>query len=249
MSYIESVCVAGKTIEIERYYSSRYGKRNQSRSERVEPTKEEQKRINTKMAEKKLRRLMNANFEGGDYHLVLTYRKARGEPPREKAQMKEDIAKFLRTLRKYYKSEGKELKYIHVMEIGSKGARHHHLVINKIDTSIIQKCWPHGRININPLDDTGQYSKLAAYFIKYSSRTIGTEEELQGKRWASSRNLIHPQPAKKIISERSWYRSEAKVPAKYAGKYYVDQDSVELGINNPEYCGYGYFRFTLVQLC
>lgn len=34
-----------------------------------------------------------------------------------------------------------EFKYIHVMEIGKKGARHHHLVVNKIDTEILQRCW------------------------------------------------------------------------------------------------------------
>ena len=32
-----------------------------------------------------------------------------------------------------------EFKYIHVMEIGKKGARHHHLVVNKIDTEILQR--------------------------------------------------------------------------------------------------------------
>lgn len=249
MPYIESTCKAGKTIEIERYYSSRYGRKGQTRSERVKPTEEEQKKINDRLAEKKLRRILNANFEGGDFHLVLTYKKERGSPPREPETMKDDAAKFLRALRKEYKAAGQELKYVHVMEVGTKGARHHHLVINHIDPKVIQKCWPHGRININPLDGTGQYKALAAYLVKYTSQKIHTPEGMQGKRWASSRNLIHPQAIKKIITERAWYKSEAKVPHKYKGRYYVDQDSVEQGVSNPEYSGYGFFRFTLVQLC
>lgn len=249
MPYVESVTRAGKTIEIERYYTSRYGQRGQTRGERVKPTPEEALRINNRIAEKKLRRLINENYGPRDYHVVLSYAKARGEPHRQKEEMKEDIAKFLRALRKEYRIRGQDLKYIHVPEVGSKGARHHHLVLNKSDPDIVQKCWPHGRIHINPLDNSGNYKDLAAYLIKYSSRKHTEEEKLSGKRWNASRNLRHPIPKIKIIGQRSWYRTEAKVPNRLKGKYYVDKNSVEVGIHNPEYSGYGYFRFTLVQLC
>ncbi|NYC04401.1 hypothetical protein BCM20_004407 [Clostridium beijerinckii] len=83
-----------------------------------------------------------------------------------------------------------ELKYIHVMEIGQKGARHHHLVINEIPIKILRKCWTKGRIHVTPLNTNGQYKKLANYFIKYSSTT----KELQRKRYYSSKNLIIPEP-------------------------------------------------------
>ncbi len=249
MPYIESICKAGKTIEVERYYTSRYGCRGQIRSQRVKPTPDEQVRINNRIAEKKLRRLINENYGPGDYHLILSYKRARGDPHRSRDEMKDDIAKFLRALRKEYKYRGKELKYIHVAEIGDRGARHHHLVINKFDVEAIQRCWPHGRIHINPLDNSGNYQKLAAYLIKYTSKVIGTEEKIQGKRWNASKNLTHPVPKIKIITERAWYRSEAKVPNKYKGRYYIDQDSVSVGVHSAEYSGYGYFRFTMVRLC
>lgn len=45
----------------------------------------------------------------------------------------------MRECRKEYRKAGLEFKYIHVMEIGKKGARHHHLVVNKIDTEILQR--------------------------------------------------------------------------------------------------------------
>ena len=53
------------------------------------------------------------------------------------------------------------------MEIGKKGARHHHLVINQIDTKILQQCWykayeGHNRVKVFPLDDSGNYAELAA---------------------------------------------------------------------------------------
>lgn len=250
MPYVESVCKAGRTIEVERYFTARYGRRGQRREDQVRPSSEDQIRINNKQAEKKLRRILNANFSPGDYHLVLSYAKARGDPPRTPEKMKDDIAKFLRALRKEYKSQGMELKYIHVAEVGGKGARHHHLVVNSSSPEIIQRVWKHGRIHVNPLDDSGQYGKLAAYLIKYSSKTIGTPEAIQGKRWNSSKNLIHPKPEVKVITKRGWFRSsEPKVPHKYAKDYVLDKDSIEIGLHSPEYGGYGYMRFTMVMRC
>lgn len=72
---------------------------------------------------------------------MLDYIRRKGEPDRTPEQMRQDIDVFLRECRKEYRKAGLEFKYIHVMEIGKKGARHHHLVVNKIDTEILQRCW------------------------------------------------------------------------------------------------------------
>lgn len=97
-----------------------------------------------------------------------------------------------------------------------------------------------------PLDDSGQYGDLAAYFIKYTDRHIqdAPEQRLQGKRWAASKNLVHPEPEYEYVTARSWYRCEAKAPA----GYYVEKGSEEKGTVSPEYYGYGYYRYRLVQL-
>lgn len=141
MPYVERVTRAGKTIEVERYFTSRYKKPGIKRGDKVKPTKEEQKKVNTRAAERKLRLLLNANFGYGDYHLELDYIRKKGQPDRSREQMRKDMDIFLRELRKECKKAGIELKYVHVMEIGKRGARHHHLVINKIDTEILQRCW------------------------------------------------------------------------------------------------------------
>ena len=44
---------------------------------------------------------------------------------------------------------------------------HHHLVVNKIDTEVLQRCWykayeGHNRVKVFPLDDSGQYAELAS---------------------------------------------------------------------------------------
>ena len=164
--------------------------------------------------------------------------------------MRQDIDVFLRECRKEYKKAGLELKYIHVMEIGERGARHHHLVINKIDTEILQRCWykayeGHNRIKVFPLDDSGNYAKLASYFIKYTDKHRKDEDgALQGKRWNCSKNLVRPEPEIRVITDRQWFKAE---PREIKG-YYVDKDSVRKGVHSPEYYGYGYFRYTLVKL-
>ncbi len=165
--------------------------------------------------------------------------------------MRKDMDIFLRELRKECKKAGIELKYVHVMEIGKRGARHHHLVINKIDTEILQRCWykayeGHNRVKVFPLDDSGNYAKLASYFIKYTDthRTEADGGALQGKRWNCSKNLVRPEPEIRIISDRAWFKSE---PTAIKG-YYVDKDSVSKGVHSPEYYGYGYMRYTLVKL-
>lgn len=250
MPYVERVTRAGKTIEIERYFTSRYKKRGIKRGDKVKPTREEQKKVNTREAERKLRILLNANFGYGDFHLELDYIRKKGEEPRSKEQMRQDMDIFLRECRKEYKKAGIEFKYVHVMEIGQKGARHHHLVINKIDTEILQRCWykayeGHNRIKVFPLDDTGNYAKLASYFIKYTDKHRAEEDgALQGKRWNASKNLIRPVPEIKIINDREWFRTEPVAPK----DYYIDQDSVEKGVHSPEYYGYGYMRYRIIKL-
>ncbi len=250
MPYVERITRAGKTIEIERYYTSRYKKKGIKRGDKVKPTTEQQKKINTRKAERELRILINANFGYGDYHLVLDYIRKRGEEPRDRDQMRNDMDVFLRECRKEYKKQGIPCKYIHVMEVGERGARHHHLVINRIDTKILQKCWHkayegHNRIKVFPLDDSGNYADLASYLIKYTDRHRTKKDgALQGKRWNPSRNLVRPVPEIRIISDRQWFKSE---PQEIKG-YYIDKKSVSKGVHSPEYCGYGYLRYTLVSL-
>ncbi|MEE1054396.1 MAG: hypothetical protein U0L36_00990 [Acutalibacteraceae bacterium] len=251
MPYVKRITKAGKTVEVEYYYTSRYNKKGGSRSDKVKPTKEQQKKINTRQAERKLRLLINNNFGFGDYHVVLDYIREKGKPDRAKDEMKKDIQVFLRECRKLYKKQGLEFKYIHVMEIGKRGARHHHLVVNHIDVKVLQQAWykayeGHNRVKVFPLDDTGQYADLAAYFIKYSDAHLkdDKEERLQGKRWAASKNLVKPEPVYEIVTHRSWYRCEPKAKK----GYYIDKKRTEKGITSPEYYGYGYFKYTMVQL-
>ena len=97
----------------------------------------------------------------------------------------------MKRLRRLYKNKGKELKYISVTEY--KRVRiHHHLVINKLDFTEILEIWPQGFINFKPLDNSGNYHRLAEYLVKETRTTFRAKDSVSGKRWNPSRNLIQP---------------------------------------------------------
>lgn len=238
MPYIKEVCVAGKTIEVSKYYSVRWHCKGEKRDPKEEESSEAQKRINQRKASTTLRRLLNTNFEDGDLLVRLDFSKE--SFPTGSEEMQSMMSKAIRKMRTSLKKTGQELKYIYVKEIGPKGGRHIHMVMNRCDTEIIRKCWPHGGIHIDPLISNGQYEKIADYFIKYAAKTEETEGELVGKRWYASRNLEHPKIIKKVISA-SKFRKKAKAKKGYR----VQKDSVRSGISG--LTGYEYFTYTMIM--
>lgn len=236
--YIHEICIAGRTIEDCKYYSPYNRPKGMKRTQKEKATSEEQFKVNERQAEKKLRRLINCNFEPGDYHLILTYRV--DDRPEDKKMLKNDIREFNKKMRREYRKCGMEYKYIHVYEIGKKGAMHHHLVINKVDPEVIRKNWHKGRVRFFPLDDTGQYSDLANYLIKYSSVMLKDPDRLQGKRWNASRNLKKP----KIIKKRVLRNTFRKQPRERKG-WYIDK-TISFVYNDQE--GYEHIQTVYVKL-
>lgn len=237
MPYIKEIAITGKVKEVCKKYSARYGRKDIARSQNVNITPEDVKKVNQRNAETKLRRLINTNFGYNDIHLVLTYRKGERPTPQES---KKYLEKFLRDLRKLYRQYGIELKYISVTEYKNK-AIHHHLVINSFDMREITPLWPYGRARPTFLDDTGQYGQLASYLIKETSKTFELEDAPYGKRWNQSRNLKKPDIKTTVINRNSW-RKEPK-PDK---GYYLEKDKTFSGVS--EITGYKYQFYSMVLL-
>lgn len=251
MPYVERITEAGKIIYCDKYHTMKYQSKEGSRGQRQKPTREQMKKANQRARVRKLEMEIAANFEDGDYHINFGYIRKKGEPYRTKEQMQKDIRKLKEILRKEYRKQGLEFKYIHVMEIGERGSRHHHMIINRIDTKILQDAWKKacpegGTIHIAPLYSDGDYGKLAEYLIKDTSKKLGTEEALQGKSWCSSKNLKKPKVTKRIISRSDTFRTDPK-PRK---GYYIVKESIRssrLG-GDPEYNGYDYLTYKMVRL-
>ena len=236
MPYIRERCVAGNTIEVSKYFCYRTHTKGEKRAKKEKITPEAQRKVNQRKAGKELRRLMNANFVDGDSLVRLDFFKK----PADSEKMQEIMKKAIRQLRAEYKKQGRQLKYIYVKEVGPRGGRHIHMMMNKVDTDILRKIWPHGGIHVDPLISNGQYRKIAEYFIKYAQKTEKTEGKLIGKRWYSSRNLIRPVAVKEVIPAATFRRT-----VKEKTGYYLDKESLQYGIS--EFTGFEYFSYTLIK--
>lgn len=238
MPYIKEVCRAGATIEVVKRFSPRYGKKSSPRGPNENPTPQAMEAVNRRQAETRLRRLLNTNFGYKDIHLVLTYRRDERPDP-ETAQ--KYLTKFLRDLRKLYKSEGRELKYIAATEY-EQTAIHHHLVINSIDTRLLPDIWPHGQPRPTYLDNTGNYSKLAHYLIKETSKTFSKPDSPMKKRYQTSRNLDKPVITRTEVNARIF----SKTPKAFKG-YALDKDSLFDGVHELTGMRYQFYSMTKMQ--
>lgn len=184
MKVYRYTCVAGKVID--RMIKVSSGNHTGKRGARINTTPEKVQQNNDRLAVKELARKLNANFGHGDLHLVLTYAAA---PNRQQA--KKDRAAFIKTLRKEMRNQGKELKYIAVTEYEHTRI-HHHIVVNQFDIETICKLWQKGFVKFAVLDNTGNYTDLAEYLIKETSKTFRLDDSIYKRRYSASTNLIKP---------------------------------------------------------
>jgi hypothetical protein len=237
MPYIKETCIAGTVIEVTKRHSTRYGKKGIKRGKNVKKTSEAMKRVNERASIVWLRRLINANFLPKDIHLMLTYKREIAPTP-EEAQ--EDLKRFLRKLRTYFKRQGKKLKYITVTEYKRKRI-HHHLIINSMDTRDIVDMWKKGHPNFKYLYEEGQYAQLAEYFVKETRETFNDVDSVVKKRWNGSKNLVKPIIKKEVVSSNSW-REEPKA----IKGYYLEKASIVNGVH--EETGYGFQYYSMIKI-
>lgn len=239
MPYRHETCRAGKTKQHTYYYAARTDTKEGSRRKKENKTSEAQKKVNSRQAVKKLTWIFNENYDGTSLYITFSY--DRDKRPAGKEELKADIEKLLRKIREIYKAEGRGAKYVWVAEVGERGAAHVHMVLNDIDTKKLRKCWNKGWITIKPLDESGQYRKLASYFVKYSEKTMRTCEGFSGRRYNSSKNLKIPEPTKTTIRSRNAYNHTIEIPQ----GWYLDKESVAESWH--EVTGFMFFTYTLIQ--
>lgn len=241
--YTLKTCRINDRIEVEKYYSGRQGAPGMPRKKKHKATPEEMARHNHWKRCRYLRRVMELNFDGGDYHLTLTCRE------KERPSM-EDAPKVIRAFRDRVAAEYKKrewvFKYIITCETGKRGAVHWHMVTNNMQDGsgstwdIIRRLWKKGRIKVVPLDDNREYGKLAEYIVKKTTERINegkTEEKLS---YMASRNLKKPVERKKKVNARRW-KKEPGAPKGYR----VDRNSIVNGKN--KFTGLPYQKYTLVR--
>lgn len=237
MAYLEKVVDRGNVIEVQKYLNGRYGKKEHRAKEKAKRvTPEEQLRWQSKEAIRKVWRLLRdrENFSPGDLWITLTYPQ-KTRPDSE--TVRRNIKEFLKRVRKQFKKQGKECKYIFSVGRGKRGAIHLHMVMSKIDSEIIATTWQNivngGKwvhVHVEHLDRSQNWHKVASYIVKNGEETFLSDDPIIKKRFSSSRNLRDVKPRAKVVHARRW----RETPPEKKG-YYIDWDLSYSGLNK-----YGY---------
>lgn len=212
MPYLKKTYITGRVIETEKYVPRQYMK-GVTRAPKRKRTDKEMDDNNIRIATDKLRRKVNTNFQSGDLHITLTYRREERPNPEGAKKIIDD---FITELRKEYKKLGAVLKWILVTEQPEKNI-HHHMIINEIPEEcyqgkgamrLVQQTWRYGRPKAVPLDDDGSYGKLVDYLLKETRETMKCPAIKQ--RYTCSRNLIIPEPEKRLYMYRTWREDQSR---------------------------------------
>jgi len=112
-----------------------------------------------------------------------------------------------------------------------------------IITDLWEQQWGHGHVNFRTTYSEGGYKQLAEYLTK----PLEEWEPDEVKRYHPSRNLIRKDPEVDEIKRRSLVDRDGTPRMPKAPKgYYVDPESIEVGINPITH--YAYRHYTLIKI-
>lgn len=237
----------GDVKEVKEYHDGRYGAKGLPREKKRKPTQQQMEIVNAMNKAETARHRLLEYFGKKDYFLTLTYR-VDARPP-DMAQAKKDFTKLMDKLRRRYRKEEIELRWIRNIERGTKGAWHIHLIITGCRDTIrwVEECWSHGGIYAEQLEKSKYYeedcSQLASYITK--SEKVGEKKEdgsrekprLSESSYSTSKNMPLKPPKKKRLAR---WPKKIHVPQ----GYYVAKSHE--GINPAT--GFKYRRYTLIRL-
>lgn len=235
-------------------FPGKYGAKGEKRLPKKKATPEQVKKQNQWNREKKVRRLIKANFQEWDLWCTLKYPKGTRKPLKE---VKKDKKKFLAILRKAYRKRGESLKFICRLEIGKHGGIHLHILVNRIEGKpntdvLVQMAWSPGRVNFESVYEYGGYEKLANYIVKQPNEEemvqlsmFPEEERKELSSYSCSRNLIRPEPERTKYSRRTVRKLIEEGPKPTPG-YYIDKNSIYYGVN--PYTGMTHYQYTEYKL-
>lgn len=241
------------SIEYEYKYMGNYGARGEKRAKKSKATPEQIKKQNQRNREKKMRRLIKANFRPGDIWGTLKYPKGSRKGIDE---VKEDLRTFLSDMRRAYKKREEPFKFIYRMEIGERGGIHIHILLNRLESDpadlLIERCWKKGRVFYTPIYEAGGYEELAEYIVKQPNEEVEKqlslfpeEERKEFVKYSSSRNLIRPEPEVKEYRRWTLKKLIENGPKPTPG-FYIDKNSILQGVN--QYTGMSYYQYTEIRV-
>ena len=209
-------------------------KPNSSRKAKAKPSTNAQKILNQKNAARRLTWLIQDNFGTNDYFLTLTY--PLSFEGNEKMLNGKLFENWFRRIRRIYKKQGVELKYISSTELGEDNKRlHHHLIISggiEDNATVLKNEWNR---NFNPCKkgyahiEHMKFTRMgAAALAHYQTKN----PRLFYRSYTCSKNLRHRPPTnrdgrisgKKLKELRADNFNRAEFEKLYPGYEFVDAD-------------------------
>lgn len=202
---------------------------------RLSATPEAIRRNNARRAEKKLTRLIEANFGDGDWFFTGT---VEGPDLPTLNGMQARVKRFLRRVNYERRKRGLEnARYVYVIEGWEEGSRqkrlHAHMILDGgLDRLTLRRIWGAGRTKVDELDPAGYggLTALAKYLIK---------DPRGRKRWAASVGLKKPVETvadRKISDKAAWRIAESPAGAAAAlEKLYPGYEHVETEVRGNPY--------------
>ena len=145
---------------------------------------------NMREAVKRLARVLNCNFRGGDVLLTLKY--APDRLPKSKGEAKREVRNFLRRLdRAYRRATGRKLRWVLVTadrsaRTGEEVRVHHHIVMDPVAWELIARHWPDDQFSFRRLDNSGDYTAIALYMVRNTGYQRGERS------WSCCQGLEQP---------------------------------------------------------
>lgn len=229
MKYLRKVIQCGSMCWIREYPAPALGK-NHIKPLAKNLTSKQQMKLNDKYAAQNLAMEILGNFiPNKDLFVTLTH-----PPWVNEENAKKAIKKFHRLMRKHYKTEDKEYKYIVVTE--KQGCWHHHIILENISVDMLRKFWnkategmrretEEDRITLSSLNPFDNFKALSEYLVnpeKPSRKENPSPEEEQNaklprrkgaRRYSCSKNLEKPVVTPQVLKRIS--KSEPKPPKGY----------------------------------
>lgn len=192
--YRTSTVTAGQTREIDIYPI--WDNRKTAHAAKLERAKhrEAQRKVDRRNAQKKLRRIINANFGLGDVLITNTY--TPGQDPKSEEAAQRNMQNYLRRIKALRKKMGlPALKYVYVTEVTHSEARgtryHHHMILSGgIDRETLERMWRGGHSNSRTARPDRDW---LGGFAHYMTKTKETQEKATKRGWNCSKNLVRPQ--------------------------------------------------------
>ncbi|MGN0338620.1 MAG: hypothetical protein ACI4EE_14095 [Lachnospiraceae bacterium] len=252
MAYIRDTYTFPRSLEHEIKWKGKYGAKGEKRAPKTKATPEQILKQNAWKKEVQSRRVMKLNFRKGDLWCTILYPKGTRKGIDE---VKKDMARFLRKLRRAYRERGEDLRFMYRIEIGSRGGIHIHMICNQtrgeppIDM-VIQSAWTEGRVHFERFGgEEEDYVRLSSYLVKpqneeqMDKRT--PEERRVLRAYSSSRNLKRPVPERKEYRRRTTKKLIREGPTPTPG-YIIDKNSIVCGINH--FTGLSYMYYTEILI-